>query len=65
MPPKKPQITATDRGNVYDRIFKDVMEDLALTILGRFYNVHVSQLRRLPEKLHTTGSCWIPTRAKK
>ncbi|MBP8239099.1 MAG: hypothetical protein KAX50_04030 [Saprospiraceae bacterium] len=54
MPPKKPKTTATDTGNVYDRIFKDVMEDLALTILGRFYNVHVGQLRRLPEKLHTT-----------
>lgn len=54
MPPKKRKTPNTDTGNVYDRIFKEVMEDLALTILGRFHSLHIKHLRRLPEKLHTT-----------
>lgn len=52
MSSKKPK--APDTGNVYDRIFKQVMEDLALTILGRFHNLRITYLQRLPEKMHTT-----------
>lgn len=55
MPSKKNKTpTVTDTGNVYDRIFKEVMEDLALTILGRFHNLRITTLQRLPEKMHTT-----------
>jgi predicted transposase YdaD len=55
MPSKKNKTpTVMDTGNVYDRIFKEVMEDLALTILGRFHNLRITTLQRLPEKMHTT-----------
>jgi len=55
MPSKKNKTpTITDTGNVYDRIFKEVMEDLALTTLGRFHNLRITTLQRLPEKMHTT-----------
>jgi len=44
----------TDKGNVYDNIFKQVMEDLALIILNWFRELKVVHLHRLTEKLHTT-----------
>ena len=52
--PRKKRNEKTDSGNVYDSIFKLVFEDLAITILNRFKDLHIQHIRRLSEKLNTT-----------
>ena len=49
MSEKKRSSKTTDIGNVYDSIFKQVMEDLALTILNRFRAIKVAKLKRLTD----------------
>ena len=53
MKPRKKQSPEKDTGNVYDRIFKQLMNELALPIVNRFLGLNLQQVQRLPDKQHS------------
>lgn len=53
MKPRRKKTPVPDSGNVYDRIFKEIMEDLALPILKRFLHLNLEHREWLPDKQQT------------
>ncbi|MEZ4985348.1 MAG: hypothetical protein R2795_09985 [Saprospiraceae bacterium] len=54
MAKKRPSHTDPDSGHIYDKIFREIMDELAFVVLARFKNYHIKGIKKLDDKLPTT-----------